>query len=402
MRALLIIAVPVLAVLAQDAWGQSACDLAAADAQSAGPRCARAWFDANLRLNEIQTVGTADSTKQLPNAQMLALVRMSSSKDAQALDFAQPPLAAQFSANARSLEFDVAYDPKGGLFKYPAGAAMSDELLGDDYVGVMSQPGFKVIHVLDVDYHSSCLTFIACLQNVADWSRSHADHVPIVILIHSNDQRTPMPGATRPIPFDAAAFDALDKEILSVFKPEELLTPDAMQGGYASLRAAAVAQAWPKLGLVRGKVIFVLDDSAEKVSLYQGARRGLEGRVMFVAADEASPLAAFVTIEDPVKNAARIIADVKAGLMVHTRADADTKEARQGNTLRRDSAFASGAQIVSTDFIFADKAIGAYEARLSSNHRADCDVQLSPQRCSGLGVERGNDPAIAVATDKER
>ena len=38
------------------------------------------------------------------------------------------------------------------------------------------------------------------------------------------------------------------------------------------------------------------------------------------------------------------------GLMVRTRADADTVEARAGDLSRRDAAFASGAQFVSTDY----------------------------------------------------
>jgi len=41
---------------------------------------------------------------------------------------------------------------------------------------------------------------------------------------------------------------------------------------------------------------------------------------------------------------------VKQGFLVRTRADADTTEARQNNTTRREKAFASGAQYISTDF----------------------------------------------------
>lgn len=57
------------------------------------------------------------------------------------------------------------------------------------------------------------------------------------------------------------------------------------------MRDAALAHAWPKLAAARGKVIFVLDDSAAKTKLYQGARKSLEGRAMFVAAEETSPMA---------------------------------------------------------------------------------------------------------------
>jgi len=366
------------------------CDLAAKDAYSAGPGCARAWFDENLRLNEIQTVGTSESYKLAPSAPMLSLIKMGSDEDAQALDFAEPQIAQQLASGARSLEFDIAYDPKGGLFKYPAGASMAGDLVPDDYVAAMTQPGFKVIHILDIDFNSSCVTLVACLQTVAAWSRANADHLPIVIALRSNDDRTPMPGATRPIKFNAAAFDSLDAEIRSVFRPEELITPDAVQGSYPTLRDAVAAHNWPKLGATRGKVLFVLDDSREKVALYRGTRQALEGRAMFVCSDDKSPAAGFITIENPAKDAAAITAAVKAGLIVHTFADADTREARTANTLRRDWAFASGAQLISTDFLVADQRIGKYLVQVPGNHHGQCNVQLSPERCDGLDVEVGN------------
>ena len=128
----------------------AACDLSAPDAAHAGDSaCTRAWLDANLRLNQLQFVGTADSYKMAPSDQILSLVSMGGKKDAEALDFGEPPLAQQLDAGARALEFDIAYDPQGGLFKSPAGASMAGELLDPQYVAAMSQPGFKVIHVLD-------------------------------------------------------------------------------------------------------------------------------------------------------------------------------------------------------------------------------------------------------------
>ncbi len=391
MRAFTLITMVLLAFAGgAEGAGAPACDLKAQDVRLAGDGCARAWFDANLRINEFQTVGTAESYKLQPSKEMMSLIKMGGSDDdALALDYDEPSVAAQLAAGARSLEFDVAYDPKGGLFKYPAGASMAGELVADSYVAAMTPPGFKVIHILDIDFNSSCVTLAACLKTVADWSRANPDHLPLVIALRSNDERTPMPGATRPVKFDAAAFDALDAEIRAVFKPEEMITPDMVQGSYPTLREAVAAAGWPKLGAARGKVLFLLDDDKAKVAIYRGARNALEGRAMFVATDDKSPAAAFITIENPAKDAAAITADVKAGLIVHTFADADTREARKNDTLRRDWAFASGAQMISTDFPVANKRIGKYEVRVPGNHVAQCDVQLSPGRCGGLDVESG-------------
>jgi hypothetical protein len=373
----------------------SPCDLHAKSAGQAGRGCGRSWLDANLHLNEIQFIGTAESYKQRPSGSMLGLIRMGSAEDARELDFGEPPLATQLNMGARALTFDIASDTKGGLYAHPSGALMAMELMSDPYVQAMSRPGFKVIHILDIDFESSCITLENCLQGVAGWSRAHPDHLPIVIVLRTNDDKTPMPGATHPEKFDAHTFDALDAGIRAMFKPGEIITPDMVQGSYPTLRDAVQAKAWPLLGASRGKLIFLLDDSKEKIALYRGNRHSLEKRMMFVNTDVKSPAAAFVTIEDATKSPAAIRDAVKAGFIVHTFADADTKEARTNNTVRRDKAFETGAQIISTDFLAADPRVGSYQVRLPKSHVAQCDGLLAPGRCANLDVETGRDSLFA-------
>jgi len=350
-------------------------------ARACDTRCDAHWLDANLRLNQLHVIGTGKSYKQRPAPGMLRLVRMGGRQHADALDFGQPSLTAQLDGDVRSLAFDVAYDPKGGHYRNPAGASMAMELLSDEFVSAMRKPGFKVIHVLDVDYNSSCLVLADCLKQVAEWSSANPRHLPLTIVLRTNDMKTPMPGATKPQLYDTAAMDALDGEIRAAFAPDQLLTPDLVQGDHPTLRDAALAHAWPKLGDARGKVMVVLEDTPEKVRLYQGARKSLEGRAMFVVADEASPTAAFISLPDPQKDGRRIARAVKAGFMVMTRADLETREARKGLIQRRDAAFASGAQIVQTDFPMADHAIGAYRVSLADHPGAMCGNGLSPERC---------------------
>jgi hypothetical protein len=350
-------------------------------ARACDEHCSAKWMDANLRMDQVQVVGTTQSYKQRPDSALMGLIRMGGKKDAEALDFALPAIDAQLDADVRSLEFDVAYDPQGGAYKSPAGASMAMDLLPDDYQKAMAAPGFKVIHVLDVDYQSSCLALADCLKQVAAWSKAHPRHLPIVIALKTNDSRTPMPGATKPLVCEEAALNALDGEIRAAFAPSQIITPDQLQGSHASLREAAMAHAWPTLGAARGKVIFVLDDSAAKAKLYQGARKSLEGRAMFVATDEASPLAAFITITDPVKDGTRIQTAVRSGFMVTTRADEDTREARENKTARRDAAFTSGAQIIQTNYPAADPAIGTYRVSLADDPAAQCAAKPGSEHC---------------------
>jgi hypothetical protein len=353
-----------------------------AKARACDEHCSPAWMDANLRLDQIQQIGTAESYKQKPDSALLGLVRMGGKRDEEALDYGLPTLQAQLDNDVRALSFDVAYDPSGGTYKNPAGAGMAMDLLPDDYEKAMAKPGFKVIHVLDIDYRSSCAALADCLRQVAAWSKAHPRHLPIVISLHTNDTRTPMPGATRPNICDQTALNALDGEIRAVFMPNQLITPDQLQANHASLREAAMAHAWPRLEDARGKVIFVLDDSTAKLKAYQGSRQSLEGRAMFVAGDDAaSPLAAFLSIPDPVKDNARIRQAVRAGFMVITRADEETWEARENKMARRDAAFASGAQIVETDFATPDPAIGRYRVSLADDPAAMCGPDLRSEHC---------------------
>jgi hypothetical protein len=137
-----------------------------------------------------------------------------------------------------------------------------------------------------------------------------------------------------------------------------------VQGRHKTLREGVLAGGWPTLKAARGKFMFAMDESPAVIAIYRGERKSLEGRVAFVNTDEASPAAAYLTLNEPVELQSRIQAAVKAGFIVRTRADADTWEARRNETARQVAAFASGAQYVSTDYMHPDTRFGPYQARL--------------------------------------
>ena len=156
-----------------------------------------------------------------------------------------------------------------------------------------------------------------------------------------------------------------------------------------------MAGAWPTLKQARGKIMLAIDEDPPVVAVYRGDRKSLEGRMFFINTDENSPAAGYITLNEPIKQHERIQAAVKAGIIVRTRADADTWEARKNDMLRRDWAFASGAQMISTDFLLPNKRIGKYQVRVPAGHVAQCNIQLSPGRCGGLDLEAPGDPPVA-------
>jgi hypothetical protein len=315
--------------------------------------------DAQVRVHQIQIIGSHNSYHAglLPGVR--GFLEQKRPESLRGLDYAHPPLNEQFDGGVRQIELDVFADSKGGRYAHPSGPA-AEAAAGvpveppDPNSAVMLQPGFKVMHVQDLDQHSSCQPFTGCLTIVRDWSKAHPRHLPIFVLVETK-QGKPLniPHATTPEPFTAATFDELDREIRSVFSADEMITPDDMRGTYATPNEAARAGGWPTLEKARGKVIFLMDQR-NVGPLYLEGHANLQGRVLFTNAAPGQPDAAFTEENDGTE--AEIAALVRQGYLVRTRTDADTKEGRSGSTERRDHAMASGAQILSTDYPKAEPA----------------------------------------------
>ncbi len=352
----------IIAALAAALAVAAPCDL---EHPSGKPGCTRAAVDA-LPMNAIQVIGTHNSYKTAIAPKEFALLQAINPKTARTLDYSKPPLTDQLKAGARQLELDFVNDPEGGRYATPLGQKMAKDADTAPYdAAPMMKPGMKVMHVPDIDYRSVCPTFVACLTEIRAWSKAHPDHLPILIIMNLKDDQIPVPGAVPLLPFDAKAMDAIDAEIRSVFPEAALITPDRVRGKHATLREAVAAGGWPKLKAARGKVMFAMDEGAAKTDLYRVGHPSLEGRAMFInTPDLASPAAGYITLNEPEELAGRIDAALKAGLIVRTRADADTFEARDNDRRRQVDAFNSGAQYVSTDYMTPDTRFGPYEAHL--------------------------------------
>lgn len=315
-------------------------------------------LDDALKLNQIQVVGTHNSYHAGIAPSESKIWQAKYAEAYKGLDYSHPALPVQLDGGVRQLELDVFADSKGGLYAHPSGPKMAAAagLPVDppfDPNGLMEKPGFKVMHVQDVDYRSNCQPFIACLEEVRAWSHAHPDHVPVFILVETKQGTPKGMKLTEPETFTPATFDALDAEIRSVFPPAEIITPDNVRGRYPTLEEAVLAGAWPTLASARGKVVFLMDQRSMG-PIYLSGHPSLRGRVLFTNAVAGEPDAAFIEMNDGP--AAEIAELVRKGYLIRTRTDADTKEARANDTARRDAMIASGAQILSTDYPAAEPA----------------------------------------------
>jgi hypothetical protein len=328
--------------------------------------------DRSPRLNQVQILATHNSYHQEPPKAVLDAVAPIDAALPPTIEYHHPSLAKQLDEGVRGLELDVLADPDGGRYSHPKAVGL---LHVPPPSSQLSERGFKVLHIQELDYGSSCTTFVRCLRAVRSWSEAHPSHVPLVIQIEAKDDPVPDPlhlGFVQPLPIDGAAFRALEGEIRSVFPTRDLLRPIDVQGDHPTLRAAVTAGDWQRVDAVRGRVMFVLDDHAAKRAAYRALHPGVADRLLFVDADPSDPDAAYLIRNDPVGSATDITALVRQGFMVRTRADADTVEARRGDHQRADAALSSGAQVITTDYERADPRYPSYVVRLPGGEPARC------------------------------
>lgn len=364
----------------------------------------------SVKINEIQVVGSHNSY-HLEATPAESAIRQAAAPVLQlGLEYEHPALGVQFDSQAiRQIELDVHADPAGGYYSTPAIRPVAGEpALPASDLAILDQPGTKVLHAADVDYRSSCLSLVICLQQVKDWSDAHPNHVPIAILLEFVDDPIPVvpsPPAVVPIPWNTTTMPLVDTEIHSVFDNSRIITPDDLKGGYATVNAGALAGNWPTLADARGKVLFLMDNGGQKRLDYLSLHPGLAGAPIFTNSTPGADDAAFIERNDPTgANQAQIAALVNQGYVVRTRADADTIEARANQTTTRDAAFASGAQWVSTDYPVPGSASryngSPYYAALPSGTVARCNPVNGPQGCVNdqLDLEAQVAPPTSTST----
>ncbi|MHC4507031.1 MAG: phosphatidylinositol-specific phospholipase C1-like protein [Planctomycetota bacterium] len=357
--------------------------------QRIASRLATRYADECVGINETQVLGSHNSYHIEPRWDVLRLVT-AFVPEAIAWKYTHLRLDEQFgSQGIRQIELDVFADPEGGLY---AERQVLRVLQEDPASGIpaLDEPGIKVLHVQEVDYRTTCHTLVQCLTKVKRWSDQNPGHLPLMILIEAKDEMIPDPlplGFAEPIPFGTEEFRDLDGEILSVFPRSQILLPDDVRGGDDTLEAAVLSRGWPRLGAARGRVLFALDNGGEKRLEYQDGRTALEGRVLFTNSFPGEDDAAFVKLNDPIGDAALIPELVRAGYLVRTRADADTEQARTGDTTRRDAAIESGAQFVSTDYPVPDPRFSDYFVAIPGGMPGRCNPINAPPGCRSEALE---------------
>lgn len=333
-----------------------------------------------IRLDQIQVLAAHNAYHLEGEKPLLDAITAALPELTPTIEYSHPTLTEQLDLGVRSFELDLFEDPAGGRYAAPKAVG----LLGLEPIDpAMEEPGFKVFHIQEVDYRSTCLTFVSCLRELETWSTQHPDHLPLVVHLEAKDGEIQDPGFgfVQPIPASEDTFTGIEEEIRSVLDDGQIVSVADVQGDADTLRAAIEAGGWPEVDGLRGRFVFVLDDHGAKRDLYRALHPDTRDRLIFVDARPPEDDAAFTVLNDPIADGERIRELVALGYLVRTRADADTTEARRGDTERREAAFASGAQLVSTDYEREDERWPGFVTDLPGDGPARCNPVSAPEGC---------------------
>lgn len=301
-------------------------------------------MDDTLRLNHVQALGTHNSYHVAPDALL-----------DDSWDYTHAPLEVQLAEQGvRQFELDLHLREDGG---------------------------FEVFHLPNIDAGTTCQTLIECLCAVRGWSEANPSHAPLMIWLEPKDD---VDGLTDEFVEIAGHYDELDAELRAALG-ERLFEPDMLRGEHDTL-PEALAEGWPLLGALRGRVIVsMLDDGVHREGYLEGAP-ALEGRAIFVDSDSPEDaFAATFKVDNPSSDAERIGELVAAGFLVTSNVDgASTSDAE--NQARLEAGLAVGSHFLSTDFPAPVEGRG-YVAEIPGGTPARCNPVSAPEGCSSEAIE---------------
>lgn len=258
-------------------------------------------FD-ELRYDELQVVATHNSYNLTPTWLQTEVIRLVEPSEADALQYAHATLTEQLDAGIRSFELDARWDGER----------------------------FWSVHVPLVGNRATAPDLALGLEEIALWSARNPGHLPLSIMVEVKFDYTFLDPRLQE--FDATAADALDALVAEQLG-ERLFSPDELGDGD-----------WPTVGELRDRVLLYFGNNERVRELSLDGHPGLAGRSIFTSSKTGAADARFAVVDDPRDPlVAELLAD---GVIVRTRADADLVTGAS----QRDAAFASGSQIISTDF----------------------------------------------------
>ncbi len=320
-------------------------------------------FHDSIPMNEIRVLASHNSYKIQPTLRTLRFLNrfksvLSEENQPFQLEYSHVPITEQLSTyHIRGLELDVYNDPKGGrYFKHRLNLFIPNQRVREDKYKALKEPGFKIIHIPDIDYQTNNLTLSDALLELNEWSMLNPMHAPIFVNIELKGSALGdeagilrLFGFKKAIPFDSNSLKLMDSlfqtRLKTIYRTTDFLNNER------TLQDRILYQGWPTLGEVRGRIFVIVQGS--------GASSYPELGVAFKYGRSDNPNCIFLLCDDPRTKEMRIRQE-RSTHIIRTRTDAGTIEARINDYGRLSKALESGAQILSTDYYKPDPTIGFF------------------------------------------
>lgn len=313
-------------------------------------------------MNQIKVLASHNSYKVAPTARTMKFIEkfkrfLGEDNQPFQLAYSHVSLRDQFSKfNIRGIELDVYNDPEGGhFFKHKLNFFIPKQKIKDAAYEAMKKPGFKIIHIPDIDYQTHYLTLESALLELNGWSMENPSHAPIFVNIElksraMGDESKILNwlGFPKAIPFTSQAFHQMDSLFKSTLKT--LYSPSAFIHGEASMQERLKNQGWPLLQDIRGRIFVIIQGKGSDQFPTFGSA--------FKYGNEQDSNCIFLLRDNPKD--VNVLQMLSERFMIRTRTDAGTIEARKNDFSRLKEALQSKAQILSTDYYIPDPKIGPF------------------------------------------
>ena len=284
----------------------------------------QAELDAGLKFNELRYTATHNSY-QTESVDVIKQIYGKLSDLTFGLipetmaDFVSPTLTEQLNSGIYSFEIDVeVFDRNGDI-------------------------SFTCMHSPCLEMTTSCYDFALAMKEIAMWSDNNPDHLPITIIIEPKELFIPMEDM-KVLNLDyTKELDKVLREVLG----DRLFTPDDMLREYESFGEMRRADDWCEVKDMLGKVLIFFHE-CNTTEGYMDLDPSLRTQAMFPmlrAKDINRDCASFLLINKPEDEFDDIKEALANKFIVRTRSDEFTSISEK----RREKAFESGAQIISTD-----------------------------------------------------
>lgn len=285
----------------------------------------QAELNGGLKFNELRYTATHNSYQTESIDEIKQLYRKLSELTfglvaANTADFISPTLTEQLNSGIYSLELDIeVFDRDGDI-------------------------SFTCMHAPQIQMTTSCYDLELAMKEIKMWSDNNPNHLPVTIIIEPKGLFLPMENMQS---LNLEYAKVLD-EMLERALGDTLFTPADMLRDYESFGEMRAADDWCEVKDMLGKVLILMHECST-TEKYIALDESLKSQAMFPMLREEDierDCASFLLLNDPRESFEEIENAVENKLIVRTRADKFTEVTAE----RREKAFASGAQIISTDY----------------------------------------------------